>query len=221
MIMTRSLVGRRDPIQAHLSRWNGRSMYGITIWACGISSSSVMSDRPCCLWVIPGLGRRCRGQRTLHRYLEKPHRQLHERECRGFRVWHGSAISLASALVAEDRACGGGADILHLQRPLDNATNVRYGGNRKPYFATDTDGTLVLRGQPVPKSRQLYIRENWLVRHSWLVRLFASAYVEIRHRQLGGPNPREGVGGKIQYFVASRGAGLFFGPPPDKKKIFW
>jgi len=102
---------------------------------------------------------------------------------------------------------------------LDNATNVRYGGNRKPYFATDTDGTLVLRGQPVPKSRQLYIRENWLVRHSWLVRLFASAYVEIRHRQLWVPDPTERLVGKIHDFVAARGARLLVGLQVDDDKL--
>src|SRR5512140_210814 len=59
---------------------------------------------------------------------------------------------------------------------LDNGTNIRYDGYQKPYFATAADGTLTLRGQPVPKSRQLYIKENWLVRHLWLARLFAFAY---------------------------------------------
>src|SRR3984893_9717457 len=51
---------------------------------------------------------------------------------------------------------------------LDNATNIRYDGYQKPYFATAPDGTLILQGQPVTKSRQVYIRENWLVRHLWL-----------------------------------------------------
>lgn len=101
----------------------------------------------------------------------------------------------------------------------DNATNVRYGGNRKPYFATDTDGTLVLRGQPVPKSRQLYIREDWLVRHLWLARLFVSAYVEIRHRQLSVPDPTERLIGKIHDFAATRGARLLVGLQVDDDKL--
>ena len=101
----------------------------------------------------------------------------------------------------------------------DNATNVRYGGNRKPYFATDTDGALVLRGQPVPKSRQLYIREHWLVRHLWLARLFASAYVEIRYRQLWVPDPTERLVGKIRDFVVARGARLLVGLQVDDDKL--
>ena len=62
---------------------------------------------------------------------------------------------------------------------LDNGTNVRYDGYHKPYFATAPDGELTLRGQPVPVSRQLYIKQNWLVRHLWLARVAAFAYVEI------------------------------------------
>jgi hypothetical protein len=94
---------------------------------------------------------------------------------------------------------------------LDNATNVRYGGNRKPYFATAADGTLELRGQPVPKSRQLYIRQDWLVRHVWLARLAVTAYVEIRHRQVWVPDPTERLVGKIRDFAAARGARLLVG----------
>jgi hypothetical protein len=101
----------------------------------------------------------------------------------------------------------------------DNATNVRYGGSRKPYFAIDTDGALVLRGQPVPKSRQLYIKHDWLVRHLWLARLFASAYVEIRHRQLHVPDPTERLVGKIHDFVAARGARLLVGLQLDDDKL--
>ncbi len=93
----------------------------------------------------------------------------------------------------------------------DNATNVRYGGNRKPYFDTAADGTLVLRGQPVPRSRQLYIREDWLVRHVWLARLVTAAYVEIRHRQRWVPDPTERLLGKIRGFVEARGARLLVG----------
>jgi hypothetical protein len=93
---------------------------------------------------------------------------------------------------------------------LDNGTNVRYDGYRKPYFAT-ADGTLVLRGQPVPKSRQLYIRQDWLVRHLWLARLVVFAYVEIRHPQLFVPDPTEQIVGKMREFVQARGAGLIVG----------
>ena len=72
---------------------------------------------------------------------------------------------------------------------LDNGTNIRYDGYQKPYFATAPDGALVLRGQPVPRSRQLYIRDDWLVRHLWLARLATFAYVEIAHPQVFVPDP--------------------------------
>lgn len=94
---------------------------------------------------------------------------------------------------------------------LDNGTNIRYDGYQKPYFATAADGTLTLRGQPVPKSRQLYIKENWLVRHLWLARLFAFAYVEIRHPQLFVPDPTELLVSKMREFVQAHGARLIVG----------
>ena len=91
---------------------------------------------------------------------------------------------------------------------LDNGTNIRYDGYQKPYFATAADGTLELRGQPVPKSRQLYIRDNWLVRHLWLARLVTFAYVEIAHPQLFVPDPTEKIVSKIHQFVDGHGARL-------------
>jgi hypothetical protein len=94
---------------------------------------------------------------------------------------------------------------------LDNGTNIRYDGYQKPYFATAADGTLMLRGQPVPTSRQLYIKQNWLVRHLWLARLFAFAYVEIRHPQLFVPDPTEPLVSKMREFVEAHGARLIVG----------
>ena len=94
---------------------------------------------------------------------------------------------------------------------LDNGTNIRYDGYQKPYFATATDGTLVLRGQPVPISRQLYIKQDWLVRHLWLARVVAFAYVEIRHPQLYVPDPTERIVSKIREFVEAHGARLIVG----------
>jgi lysophospholipase L1-like esterase len=94
---------------------------------------------------------------------------------------------------------------------LDNGTNVRYDGYQKPYFATATDGTLMLRGQPVPKSRQLYIKQDWLVRHLWLARVVAFAYVEIRHPQVSVPDPTERIVSKIREFVEAHGARLIVG----------
>jgi hypothetical protein len=94
---------------------------------------------------------------------------------------------------------------------LDNGTNVRYDGYQKPYFATAADGTLMLRGQPVPKSRQLYIKQDWLVRHLWLARVVAFAYVEIRHPQVYVPDPTERIVSKIREFVEAHGARLIVG----------
>jgi GDSL-like Lipase/Acylhydrolase family len=94
---------------------------------------------------------------------------------------------------------------------LDNGTNVRYDGYQKPYFATATDSTLMLRGQPVPKSRQLYIKQDWLVRHLWLARVVAFAYVEIRHPQVYVPDPTERIVSKIREFVEAHGARLIVG----------
>jgi hypothetical protein len=94
---------------------------------------------------------------------------------------------------------------------VDNSTNVRYDGYRKPYFASTAGGALVLSGQPVPKSRQLYIKQDWLVRHSWLARVAVSAYVEIRHPPLFVPDPTELLVSRIREFVQARGAKLIVG----------
>ena len=102
---------------------------------------------------------------------------------------------------------------------LDNGTNVRYDGYRKPYFATAADGALVLRGQPVPKSRQLYIKQDGLVRHLWLARLAVFAYVEIRHPQLFVPDPTEQIVGKMHEFVQTRGATLIVGLQRSDDKL--
>jgi hypothetical protein len=102
---------------------------------------------------------------------------------------------------------------------LDNATNIRYDGYQKPYFATAPDGALVLQGQPVPKSRQVYIRENWLVRHLWLARVAALATTEIRYPQLYVPDPTERLVGKIREFVEAHGARLVVGLQRSDDKL--
>jgi hypothetical protein len=94
---------------------------------------------------------------------------------------------------------------------VDNSTNVRYDGYQKPYFASAADGTLVLSGQPVPKSRQLYVKQDWLVRHLWLARLAVFAYVEIRYPTLSVPDPTERLVSRIREFVQARGARLIVG----------
>jgi hypothetical protein len=102
---------------------------------------------------------------------------------------------------------------------LDNATNVRYDSYQKPYFATAPDGTLMLHGQPVPKSRQFFIRENWLVRHLWLARVAALATTEIRHPQLYVPDPTERLVSKIREFVEAHGARLMVGLQRSDDKL--
>jgi GDSL-like Lipase/Acylhydrolase family len=102
---------------------------------------------------------------------------------------------------------------------LDNATNIRYDGYQKLYFATAPDGALVLQGQPVPKSRQVYIRENWLVRHVWLARVAALATTEIRHPQIYVPDPTERLVGKIREFVEAHGARLVVGLQRSDDKL--
>ena len=102
---------------------------------------------------------------------------------------------------------------------LDNGTNIRYDGYQKPYFATDADGTLALRGQPVPTSRQLYIKQDWLVRHLWLARLAAFAYVEIRHPQVYVNDPTERIISKMRKFVEARGARFIVGLQSNDDKL--
>jgi len=79
----------------------------------------------------------------------------------------------------------------------DNSTNIRYEGYQKPYFATAADRSLVLSGQPVPKSRLQAIKEDWWVRHSWLVRIVNAVYLKLRHPLLHLPDPTEKLVDKI------------------------
>jgi hypothetical protein len=102
---------------------------------------------------------------------------------------------------------------------VDNSLNVRYDFYRKPYFATAADGALQLRGQPVPKSYQLYISENWLVRHLWLARVAALAYTEIRHPKLYVPDPTERIVSTMRDFVEARGARLIVGLQASDGKL--
>lgn len=94
---------------------------------------------------------------------------------------------------------------------LDNSTNIRYEGYQKPYFETAADGALVLRGQPVPISRQQYFKESWLVRNLWLVRLVTTIYVKLKHPLLFVPDPTERLVGKLREFVEANGAKFLVG----------
>ena len=93
----------------------------------------------------------------------------------------------------------------------DNGSNIRYEGYQKPYFATASDGSLVLQGQPVPKSRLQTIKEDWWVRHSWLVRLANAVYLKLRHPALQVPDPTERLVDKIREFVEANGSRFLVG----------
>src|SRR5436190_7750219 len=93
----------------------------------------------------------------------------------------------------------------------DNSSNIRYEGYQKPYFATAADGSLVLAGQPVPKSRLQAIKEDWWVRHSWLLRLADAVYLKLRHPALQVPDPTERLVDKIREFVEANGAKFLVG----------
>jgi hypothetical protein len=93
----------------------------------------------------------------------------------------------------------------------DNRTNIRYEGYQKPYFATAADGSLVLQGQPVPKSRLQAIKDDWWVRHYWLVRLANAVYLKLRHPMLRVPDPTERLVDRIKEYVEANGAKFLVG----------
>ena len=94
---------------------------------------------------------------------------------------------------------------------LDNVTNIRYDSYQKPYFATQPDGSLVLMGQPVPKSHLLYFRNDWLVRNLWLARLATNVYVRLKYPPVTVPDPTEKLVGKIREFVEGNGGKFLVG----------
>lgn len=93
----------------------------------------------------------------------------------------------------------------------NNSTNIVYEGYQKPYFVTGADGSLVLQGQPVPKSRLQAIKEDWWVRHSWLVRLANGVYLKLRHPKLTVPDPTDRLIDMIRDFVEANGAKFLVG----------
>ncbi|MCG2638709.1 SGNH/GDSL hydrolase family protein [Bradyrhizobium sp. GCM10023182] len=93
----------------------------------------------------------------------------------------------------------------------DNSTNIVYEGYQKPYFVTTADGSLALRGQPVPKSRLQAIKEDWWVRNSWLVRLANAVYLKFRHPKITVPDPTDRLVDMIRDYVESHGAKFLVG----------
>ena len=93
----------------------------------------------------------------------------------------------------------------------DNSSNIRYEGYQKPYFTRGADGSMVLAGQPVPKSRLQAIKEDWWVRHSWLVRLANAVYLKLRHPAVRVSDPSEMLIDKIRAFVETNDAKFLVG----------
>ena len=102
---------------------------------------------------------------------------------------------------------------------LDNSTSVRYESYQKPYFATLPDGALQLRGQPVQKSRQVFIKENWLVRHSLVARVAVYNFIDLVHPAIDVPDPTERLIGLIKDFVEAGGAKLVVGMQRTDQKL--
>jgi len=90
----------------------------------------------------------------------------------------------------------------------DNRTNSRQDGPYKPYYALPPGE---FRGQPVPWSRHLYFADNWLARHSWVMRVAVSAYVLIADPVVTVPDPTEHLIGMMREFVESQGARFLVG----------
>jgi hypothetical protein len=78
---------------------------------------------------------------------------------------------------------------------------------------------LVLKGQPVPKSRQVYVKENWLVRHSLLARVVVYNFVDLVHPAVDVPDPSERLVSKIRDFVEAHGAKLIVGVQTRDDKL--
>src|SRR2546421_8165235 len=93
----------------------------------------------------------------------------------------------------------------------DNISNVRYDGYFKPYFATAPDGSLRLTGQPVPKPRQLYFKENALVHNLWIARAAVFAWIQLAHPAITVPDPTERLIGMMRDFVTTKGATFLVG----------
>ena len=93
----------------------------------------------------------------------------------------------------------------------DNVRSLYYFNYHKPYFATQPDGSLLLMGQPVPRSHLLYFKDNWLVRNLWLARLATNAYLRLRYPNVTVPDPTEKLMAKIRDFVEGNGGKFMVG----------
>jgi hypothetical protein len=94
---------------------------------------------------------------------------------------------------------------------VDNSANIRYDNYYKPYFATRPDGSLLLMGEPVPRSQLVYYKDHWLVRNLWLARLVTDGYVRLRYRPVSVPDPTEKLIEMMRDFVEKNGAKFLVG----------
>jgi hypothetical protein len=88
----------------------------------------------------------------------------------------------------------------------DNATNMITEGYYKPHLIRSSDGEWKFVGQPVPKSRHYYFRNNALVRNLWLARVVMTGYVYVRHPAILAPDPTDQLIAMMYNYVTSRGA---------------
>jgi hypothetical protein len=93
----------------------------------------------------------------------------------------------------------------------DNARRLYFFNYYKPYFATESDGSLKLMGRPVPRSHLIYFRDHWLVHNLWLARLVVDGYIRLRYPQVIVPDPTEKLVGKIREFVEGNGGKFMVG----------
>jgi lysophospholipase L1-like esterase len=93
----------------------------------------------------------------------------------------------------------------------DNSANMRNGGYYKPYLARGADGAWHFAGQPVPRSRHVYFRDNALARHLWLARAAVTGYVQIAHPEIEVPDPTERLIDMMRAMVEARGAKFLVG----------
>ncbi len=93
----------------------------------------------------------------------------------------------------------------------DNIHSRYYFSYYKPYYATQPDGSLVLKGQPVPKSQLLYFRDNWLVHNLWLARLVTNVYIRLMYPIVTVPDPSEKLVGKMRDYVEANGGKFMVG----------
>src|SRR2546421_1917622 len=61
------------------------------------------------------------------------------------------------------------------------------------------------------RSRLQAIKEDWWVRHSWLVRLANAVYLKVHHPMLRVPDPTERLVDKTRDFVEANGAKFLVG----------